>query len=57
MNNQTATNLGFKDNVLGQANCAKEDPRECHLTAVSMTDKSTGDFAGSYGLPDTIEVN
>ena len=56
-NNATLTNLGFKkDKVLGSANCAKEDPTECKVTAVGMTNDRRGNFAASFALPESIAL-
>ena len=51
------TNINFKDNLLGTANCAKEDATECKITAVGMADNPNGDFAGSFGVPDTVDFS
>lgn len=54
--NSTLTNLNFKPNVLGTANCAKEDPTDCKITSVQMVDKENGDFGGNYDLPSAIDI-
>ena len=51
------TNINFKENLIGTANCAKEDATECKITAVGMTDNPNGDFSGSFGIPDTIDFS
>ena len=56
-NKSLKTNIKFKENLLGSANCAKEDPTECKLTAVGMTDNPNGDFSGSFGIPDSIDIS
>ena len=54
--NETATNINFNDNLIGQAKCARTDAKECRITAVSMTNKETGDFAANFDIPSSINI-